>query len=151
MSSILPVLVHSPKCYQPSLIKFLLCYFYLPDYPYDSLAVSYLGMWWTVTLSFSHITPIYLYSLSKEIMCLLIWGSMVGSFHGGSSVTPPLWATTLWSPLLLRMDWPGDLLLTKRIQQRWWNVPSVIDLYKTVSPVLLDSCSTKGEYPMSKI
>lgn len=47
--------------------------------------------------------------------------------------------TPLWVPLPLSVDDTCDFLLTIRIQQRPWDVTSMITLHKVVTAVLLDS------------
>ena len=69
----LSILVHSWKRHRSSLITFFLCYVYLSWLSLYPLTVSYLGIWWKFPFSVSHIAPIYLYSLSKEMISLLLW------------------------------------------------------------------------------
>lgn len=68
-------------------------------------------------------------SESNTMLCLVCGVSSLC----GSPYWSPSWYSSPW-------EWvgPSDLLGTNRIQQKWWNVTSVIRWQKTVTSILLE-------------
>lgn len=146
---ILDVVVLLAKYHQPSWIKFFPCHLHLSWLSLERIDCIIFGDLMKCYLFFFSYCPNLCVSFLQIDYNHLVSGSVVGSFRAGSSMTPPFLHDLVKSPLECGLAW--WLASNTQNTAKGMECHFYLGLYKTEGSVLLDSCSTKGEYPKFKV